>query len=390
VVIDSSGESTWVWKSHEHLQDDFPTDGRKSNDLTHVNSVHVLPDNPLQRAGDARFTAGNILISARHLDTVYLIDRRTGAVTWKYNDNLDWQHEAVMLGEDLPGAGNVMIFNNRYHSTDRASEVIEVDPSTDEVVWRYASPGFFSDTAGVAQKLPNGNVLITSSRGGRVFEIVPDGEIVWQWSPPYNPMRVQRYAPDYCPQLVALGPMESATVAWLEPGPFIDRALYDFAPAKAAIKVKVGGKKRELLVEGDTCNDVYLPGKPVLILDYGFAGEEGADSGTLQVTLAAEGGKPETVFNKSVSLESDGEWTRDKVRLDGSWGYKRVEMCVSSSAPDIARRERDPKGFLVAVPRILSAYRKGRKDLPSIKSAQTKKSDRSLQERQLEALGYIE
>jgi outer membrane protein assembly factor BamB len=395
VVIDPSGERSWEWRSHDHLQEDFPTDGRKANDLTHFNSVQVLPDNPLHRAGDSRFAAGNVLISARHLDTVYLVDRNTGDVTWKYDENLDWQHEAVMLGDDVPGAGNVMIFNNRYHSADRASEVIEVDPRTNKVVWRYADPNFFSDTAGVGQKLPNGNVLITSSRGGRVFEILPDGEIVWQWSPPYNPMRVQRYAPDFCPQLAALGPMAPAAVAWPGSGPFVDRALYDFAPAKEAVKVKVAGKNRELLVAGKTCNPVHLPGKPFMILGFGFAGgaEAGVDGDateTLRLTLTTEGGKPEPVFEKSVSLKSDGEWTREKLRLDPSWSNKQAELCVTSSAADIARRDRDPKGFVVAAPRIQSGYRKGRKDLPSVKSGQTKKADRSLQQRQLEALGYIE
>ena len=47
----------------------------------------------------------------------------------------------------------------------------------------------------VTQKLPNGNVLITESSGGRLFEVTPDKRIVWEY---INPVRVgekDRYIP---------------------------------------------------------------------------------------------------------------------------------------------------------------------------------------------------
>ena len=43
---------------------------------------------------------------------------------------------------------------------------------------------FFSAVQGAAQALPNGNVLVTESTKGRVFEVTRDGEIVWEfWNP---------------------------------------------------------------------------------------------------------------------------------------------------------------------------------------------------------------
>jgi hypothetical protein len=43
---------------------------------------------------------------------------------------------------------------------------------------------FFTARGGDAQRLPNGNTLICESEKGRVFEITPEGEIVWEfWHP---------------------------------------------------------------------------------------------------------------------------------------------------------------------------------------------------------------
>ena len=40
------------------------------------------------------------------------------------------------------------------------------------------------DKRGAAQRLPNGNTLITESERGRVFEVTPQKEIVWEfWNP---------------------------------------------------------------------------------------------------------------------------------------------------------------------------------------------------------------
>ena len=53
------------------------------------------------------------------------------------------------------------------------------------MIWRYADPPvFYSDFISGAQRLPNGNTLIDEGMTGRIFEITPDGEIVWQYVNP--------------------------------------------------------------------------------------------------------------------------------------------------------------------------------------------------------------
>jgi hypothetical protein len=69
-----------------------------------------------------------------------------------------------------------------------------------------------------------------------------------------------------------------------------------------------------------------------------------------------------------------------------------VDVCVRSSARDLTKETRHDQGFVVAAPRIVSGYRPSRRDLPRVTGGRTKTKDngRTLQQRQLEALGYIE
>ena len=50
--------------------------------------------------------------------------------------------------------------------------------------------------------------MITSSCGGRVFEVTTKGQVVWEWVSAYKPMGPNRYAYDFCPQLANLVPEE--------------------------------------------------------------------------------------------------------------------------------------------------------------------------------------
>ena len=56
----------------------------------------------------------------------------------------------------------------------------------------YTSEGFYSLGAGAQQQLPNGNVLITESQDGRLFEVTLDGRVVWEY---LNPGRIDGEEP---------------------------------------------------------------------------------------------------------------------------------------------------------------------------------------------------
>jgi hypothetical protein len=76
---------------------------------------------------------------------------------------------------------------DRLDQTFPFSRVLEIDPATKEIVWKYQETpvsNFFSPRISNAQRLPNGNTLINEGWFGRFFEVTPEGAVVWE---PVNP-----------------------------------------------------------------------------------------------------------------------------------------------------------------------------------------------------------
>ena len=148
------------------------------SDWAHANTIEALPPTPLGEK-DARFKAGNLLFSLRHLDVIGIVDPGRNEIVWCYGPGvLDGQHQPTMLDN-----GNILVFDNgtyRGHSIVR-----EIEPVSGEVVWQYEDgENFFSPFRSGNQRLPNGNTLICECDAGRVFEVTPEKEVVWDfWSP---------------------------------------------------------------------------------------------------------------------------------------------------------------------------------------------------------------
>ena len=175
VEVDAAGNRVWSWRAHEHL--DVETEILTFNDprenWTHGNTIVPLP-------GD------RVMVSFRSISTVGIIDKATGDFEWKLGgDVLAQQHDPSMLDN-----GNVLIFDNGTHRRDNAftySRVIEVDPSTNEIVWEYQdrpSLNFHSNIISGARRLPNGNTIITEGFFGRMFQVTPEGKVVWEYINP--------------------------------------------------------------------------------------------------------------------------------------------------------------------------------------------------------------
>jgi hypothetical protein len=147
-----------------------------------------------------------------------------------------------MIPAGLPGAGNILILDNGGYGGYGApnpgaptginnalrdhSRVIEINPLTLKIVWEYTAKKagyrdncrFYSDYVSSAQRLPNGNTLITEGAFGRLFEVTPKYKTVWEYiSPYYAPAenfnlvyRAYRVPYDYVPQLKK--PVEKAVI----------------------------------------------------------------------------------------------------------------------------------------------------------------------------------
>jgi hypothetical protein len=77
---------------------------------------------------------------------------------------------------------------------------LEIDPISLKIVWQYtpAEAGFlipldasrfYSPFVSSAQRLPNGNTLITEGSDGRIFEVTRNHELVWEYISPYRGSR---------------------------------------------------------------------------------------------------------------------------------------------------------------------------------------------------------
>jgi len=211
-------EIVWEWHGHEHLDLNW-YNPLCSIDWMHTNTVQALPENRHYDAGDERFKPGNVLISPRSLDTILLVDRETKEVVWKYRGDyhggLQGQHEPYMVEKGLPGAGNILVFDNGSSTMPLKSlkhtgesYVLEIDPPRERIIWKYENgEKFFSKFRSSVQRLPNGNTLICEADGCRIFEVTMEGEIVWEYTIPYAHRigRAYRVPYDQCPQTEALG-----------------------------------------------------------------------------------------------------------------------------------------------------------------------------------------
>lgn len=387
--VDRRGRVVWEWRSVEHAAA-FAGWDRESSDPTHVNSLHELPPNRWFDDGDERFRPGNILVSARHLNTVFIIDKKSGEVVWQYSDGLDYQHEATMIARGDLGEGLILLFNNGRHDRNgyRRSLVQAIDPTAGTVEWEYGSRFFYSSVAGTSQKLPGENVAVTSSHGGRVFEVTPAGEIVWEWVPPYLPMRVERLPYDHCPQLAALPrPRELEVRLTGDTRPFIDIELYSFALPDDYLMREVHDAERRLLRGHNECRDLFLPPGAMVWAEWGLHEERLGSrriSARFRLTVETKGRSPVTLLDATMTEETDPKWQGRFLPL-GSPGYRWVKMCVRTEA--VGDMKEPLKLVAWGNPLITSPAQRAALGIDEKGLAIR---ERELRRRQLRALGYLQ
>ncbi len=221
IEIDRDGTVTWDWRAADHI-DELGFDAaaraaiarlgtRDGYDWLHINSARYLGANKWHDAGDARFHPDHVIVSSRQSSVVAIV-ARDGSMAWRIGPDfivtpelrrigqVIGQHDAHLIPPGLPGAGNLLLFDNGGASGMGApspispqgnsiyqrasSRVLEIDPVSLELVWSYTAPNFFSTNISGAQRLPNGNTLITEGAPGRVFEVNAARETVWEFMNP--------------------------------------------------------------------------------------------------------------------------------------------------------------------------------------------------------------
>jgi len=254
-------EIVWEWSIRHHLVQDFDIgksnfgvvadhpelmdinlntgeDGDVDHDWTHGNSI------------DYNVELDQILLSVREMNEVVIIDHSTtpqesaGHSGGRYGKGGDFlyrwgnpqnygrgtaddrklflQHDAHWIPAGLPGAGNIMFFNNGDPNDRPYTTITEMSPPTNsdgsyhreegeaygpkELEWEYnpeSKDRFYSAFISGAQRMPNGNTFINAGRIGHQREVTSSGDIVWEYAfrsevnAPDTMWRAYKYPVDY-------------------------------------------------------------------------------------------------------------------------------------------------------------------------------------------------
>ena len=241
------GDVVWEWSAWDHLVQDFdpskPNYGVVSEhpelidlnfppgsriptpiyDWTHINAI------------DYNSELDQIMLSPRHFSELWIIDHSAtteearggsggnsgmgGDLLYRWGNpraygqggaadqRLFWQHQTHWIAPGLPGAGNVLLFNNGYEFPGDERHYSSVDEIAlpvdgygyrradgaayppDELEWTYvAEPpaDFYAPLVSGTQRLPNGNTLIVDGTAGAIFQATPGGRIVWKYVVPLD------------------------------------------------------------------------------------------------------------------------------------------------------------------------------------------------------------
>ena len=244
----TGGEIVWQWSVWDHLVQDFdpskPNYGAiaehpelidinflletlnksylPNDDWTHINTIDYNP------------ALDQIMLSPRNFSELWIIDHSAtteqargssggnggmgGDLLYRWGNprayqhgdaddqRLFWQHQTHWIPPGLPGAGNILLFNNGnefagyqrpYSSIDeiippltaaaryRRAEDAAYPPA--KPAWTYAAEtpaDFYAGLMSGAQRLPNGNTLIADSPAGTIFQVTPTGKTAWKYIVP--------------------------------------------------------------------------------------------------------------------------------------------------------------------------------------------------------------
>lgn len=266
-TADGGGEIVWEWHAWDHLVQD--TDESIENygnvaehpDLIDVNYIGARgAKHEWTHFNSVTYNAelDQIMVSVRSFSEVWVIDHSTtteeaaghsGGESGKGGDLLyRWgnpeaygrgepgeeqlfvQHCARWIPEGVPGAGDILVFNNgtgrsggNYSTATQFTPPLSADdtyeltgdepygPGEPSWTWEADPPdSFYAPVVSSAQRLANGNTLIVDGPDGLFLEVDAEGNTVWEWAYGSPVFKVVRYGAEY-PGLPDLGQWTGST-----------------------------------------------------------------------------------------------------------------------------------------------------------------------------------
>jgi hypothetical protein len=227
----------WEWRVWDHLiQEHDPTKPNYVEDVKErpdrIDLNYVLND----ENGEADWNHLNgvaynaeldqIVLSSRSFSEFWIIDHATtteeaagpaGDLLFRYGNpkaydgsgkrTLYFQHDVGWIEDGMPGAGKLLLFNNgapeirTFSSADEVTPAVTADgayvrdernggfEASIERVYPRADKGRFAAIVSSAERMENGNTILSYGNIGHVTEVDANGKVVWDFESPYTAVR---------------------------------------------------------------------------------------------------------------------------------------------------------------------------------------------------------
>ena len=173
-----NGEITWQWNASSRYE--APDDPTRT-DWLHINDVDVI--------GEDRY-----LVSVRNAHQLVIVERGEGVVEVINGDEAVTEGDPTLLRQQHNpqwlGNGTVLVADSH---NDRIVELRRGESGEWTVGWTLdRAEGVEFRWPRDADRLPNGNTLVTDTLNHRVMEITPTGEVVWEYYATWGPYDAER------------------------------------------------------------------------------------------------------------------------------------------------------------------------------------------------------
>lgn len=235
----SGAQIVWEWKLFDHLIQDFDPDKSNYGIISEHSELIDLNFDNEQNSDYIHFNAidyhadlDHILLTARHLSELYIIDHSTtteeaaghsggnsnrgGDLLWRWGNPqvyqqgsvehqaLDQPHDAKWVEKGYADEGQLSVFNNGGDGSGTFSSIHLLAPLFDQGNYqqqegRYLPVDFswswsgtilgevlFESKKSGTHALSNGNMMICQTSRGQITEITKTGELLWAYINPHG------------------------------------------------------------------------------------------------------------------------------------------------------------------------------------------------------------
>jgi hypothetical protein len=168
----------WVVEDLADFEQAFPKHEISVDDPFHLNDISPLSQTLAHRY--MSFERGDLLVSSRALNLVFIVRPRNREVVWHIYGITSRQHDP-----DFNEFGTITIFDNKTHALH--SRIIEIHPETEasKVLLNGAKYGLKNERHGNHSYLPDRSIIFIDFKG-RIVHVDRNGDVVFEYQNVYS------------------------------------------------------------------------------------------------------------------------------------------------------------------------------------------------------------